>query len=159
MPTLAEAVRTRGWPPLDSVRGRVMFALDNEDEIRDRYLQIHPDGQGQLCFPSVAESHPQAAWFKINDPVRDFDRIRRLVAAGYLVRTRADADTDQARTNDTTQRDRALSSGAQFVSTDYPRPDQRLSAYCVQFPDHVVARPNPVNGKKSGTPSDLDQGR
>ncbi len=99
--TLAEAVRKRGWPHLDAVRGRVMFALDNEDRIRDLYLEMHPALPGQLCFVSVAESHPQAAWFKINDPVADFERIRRLVGAGFLVRTRADADTRQSRSNDT----------------------------------------------------------
>ena len=104
-----------------------MFALDNEDRVRDLYLGLHPSLQGQLLFASVPESHPQAAWFKINDPVRDFDRIRRLVAEGFLVRTRADADTRQARANDPTQRDKALASGAQFISTDYPVPDPRLS--------------------------------
>ena len=57
----------------------VMFVLDNEDNIRDSYIEMHPALLGQLCFASVAESHPQAAWFKINDPVADFDRIRRLV--------------------------------------------------------------------------------
>ena len=82
-----------------------------------------PALEGRLMFASVAETHPAAAWFKINDPIADFDRIRRLVAAGFLVRTRADANTRQARSGDTTMRDKALSSGAQFVSTDYPVPD------------------------------------
>ncbi len=157
--TLAEAVRTQGWPGLDAVRGRVMFALDNEDRVRDLYLEMHPKLLGQLCFASVAESHPQAAWFKINDPVSQFDRIRRLVGAGFLVRTRADADTRQARSNNPTQRDKALASGAQFISTDYPVPDRRLSPYCVQFSHRVVARRNPVNSKVPGNGMDLEKGQ
>ncbi len=157
--TLAEAVRKRGWPGLDAVRGRVMFALDNEDKIRDLYLEIHPALPGQVCFVSVAESHPQAAWFKINDPVADFDRIRRLVGEGFLVRTRADADTRQARLNDTTQRDKALASGAQFISTDYPEPDRRFSTYCVQFTNHAVARGNPVSGKGPWNGVDVESSR
>ncbi len=46
--------------------------------------------------------------------------INALVKQGYLVRTRTDESTEQARTNDTTRRDLALSSGAQMLSTDYP---------------------------------------
>ena len=156
--TLGEAIRQQGWPTLDSVRGRVLFALDNENRIRDDYLALHPSLKGQLLFVSVPESHPQAAWFKINDPIADFDRIRRLVGEGFLVRTRADADTRQARGNDPTQRDKALASGAQFVSTDYPVADKRLSPYCVQFPNRIVARANPVCGRPEAGEGDLEPG-
>ena len=45
--------------------------------------------------------------------------IRDAVARGYLVRTRADIDTADARRNDPTRREAALASGAQIVSTDY----------------------------------------
>lgn len=157
--TLAEAIRKQGWPALDSVRGRVLFALDNEDRIREEYLALHPSLAGQLLFVSVPESHPQAAWFKINDPIADFDRIRKLVAAGFLVRTRADADTRQARQNEPTQRDKALASGAQFVSTDYPVADARFSPYCVQFPNQIVARANPVCGFQKAGRVDLEKQR
>jgi hypothetical protein len=144
--TLPEALQTRGWPLLDAVRGRVMFALDNEDKIRDVYLEGHPALGGRLLFVSVAETHPAAAWMKVNEPVRDFDRIVHLVKRGFLVRTRADADTVEARANDPSHRDKALASGAQFVSTDYPEPDRSLSPYCVRLPGDVVARSNPVSG-------------
>ena len=43
-----------------------------------------------------------------------------LVRQGYLIRARTDADTKQARSNDTTLRDAMLASGAQLLSTDYP---------------------------------------
>jgi hypothetical protein len=155
--SLPEAIRKQGWPTLDAVRGRVMFALDNEDEVRDTYLEGHPALEGRLLFVSVAETQPAAAWFKINDPIADFDRIRRLVAAGFLVRTRADADTRQARSGDTTRRDKALSSGAQFVSTDYPVPDARFTSYRVQLPGRVVARLNPVSGKREWDGVDLEK--
>ena len=109
---------------------RVMFALDNEDQVRDLYLEGHPALQGRLLFASVSESHPAAAWFKINDPVADFDRIRRLVQAGFLVRTRADADTRQARANDTSSATRpspaAPSSSAQTIL--WPTLDSRPTA-------------------------------
>jgi Phosphoinositide phospholipase C, Ca2+-dependent len=99
---------------------------------------------------------PEAAWFKINDPVKEFDRIQRLVRDGFLVRTRADADTRQARANDCSLRDKALASGAQFVSTDYPEPDRRLTEYSVRLPGGVVARPNPVCGDPAWGRVDLE---
>src|SRR3954467_10068167 len=105
----------------------------------------------------VAETHPGAAWFQHDDPIADFDRIRRLVAAGFLVRTRADANTRQARSGDTTMRDKALSSGAQFISTDYPVRDPRFTTYCVQFPGRIVARSNPVSGKREWDREDLEK--
>jgi len=60
-----------------------------------------------------------------------------------VVRTRADADTVEARSNDTARRDDALKSGAQYVSTDYMRPDTRLSGYQARLPDGAIAVCNP----------------
>ena len=145
--TLPSAVKGQGWPTLDKVRGKVMFALDNEGKIRDLYLEGHENlSQRRLFVTTPSENHPASAFFKINQPNVDFEKIQRLVKSGYLVRTRADSDTRQSRTNDTSQRDKALASGAQFVSTDYPEPRKEFSGYEVKFPGGVVGRPNPVSG-------------
>jgi hypothetical protein len=154
--TLPEAIRAQGWPALDDVRGLVIFALDNEGSLRDLYLEGHEALKGRVMFATVEPSNPAAAWFKINDPIKDFDRIQHLVREGYLVRTRADADTRQARAGDITQRDKALASGAQFISTDYARPDRRFSDYSVRFPDGQVARSNPVSGEHAWSQIDLE---
>ena len=155
--TLAEAVRIGGWPTIESCRGLVMFALDNEGTIRDRYLDGHPSLKGRAMFATVDPTDPAAAWFKINDPVADFDRIQRLVKAGFLVRTRADADTRQARTADVSMRDQALASGAQFVSTDYAEPDPRFPTYSVRFEGGLIARSNPVSGDPAWKGIDLER--
>jgi hypothetical protein len=156
--TLPEALRQHGWPMLRAVRGKVIFGLDNETLVRDLYLKGHPALAGRLVFVSVPPRHPAAAWMKDNDPVEDFDRIQGLVKAGFLVRTRADADTVEARTNDTRRRDKALASGAQFISTDYPEANPALSSYVVRFEDGVVVRTNPVNGDSSLRGMDLEKG-
>ncbi len=155
--SLRRAVATRGWPKLADARGKVMFAMDNGGDVRDAYLDGHPSLGQRLLFVSVDENHPAAAFMKINDPVRDFDRIQRMVKAGFLVRTRADSGTIQSRENDTTQRDKALASGAHFVSTDYPEPDARFSDYQVRFDNGVVARANPVTGQPEWKQKDFDQ--
>ncbi len=143
--TLPEALRRSGWPRLDAVRGRVMFGLDNEGAVRDRYLEGHRALEGRLIFVSVPRTNAAAAWMKRNDPIGSFAEIQELVRSGFLVRTRADSGTQEARRNDPRKRERALASGAQFVSTDYPEPDQRFSTYCVRLPEGVAARVNPVN--------------
>jgi hypothetical protein len=156
-PNLPEALRKHGWPTLDSVRGKVMFGMDNTGAVRDLYLNDHPALEGRLLFVSVPPTNPAAAWMKENDPVEGLARIQELVKAGFLVRTRADSETAEARVNDTHRRDQALASGAQFISTDYPEPNRSFSPYCVRFEGAIVARVNPVNGSRALQGVDLDK--
>ncbi|GAA5123247.1 hypothetical protein JIN84_11145 [Luteolibacter yonseiensis] len=119
-PTLREAITTRGWPKLSEAAGKLIFCLDNEGAIRDRYLALSPnkDLQGRLLLVSVPPEHPAAAWMKRNDPVGGFEEIRKLVAAGFMVRTRADAELKEPRTKDASRFKKAVDSGAQWISTD-----------------------------------------
>lgn len=135
--TLRESVIGQGWPPLEQHRGKLVFLMDNQGALANLYLRPSPTLEGRLLFVSVAVDHPAAAFMKRNDPVQAFDEIQKLVAAGFLVRTRADADTFEARHNDTRRRDQALRSGAQLISTDYPQPDPNLSDYFVPIPGRI----------------------
>ncbi|MGB1140287.1 MAG: phosphatidylinositol-specific phospholipase C1-like protein, partial [Halioglobus sp.] len=142
--TLESVILNQGWPLLDDVRGRIMFALDNGGDTRERYVEGHPSLAGRVMFTDSPPGSPEAAFAKQNNP-SDVAALQALVSQGYMVRTRADADTEQARTGDTTQREAALESGAHFVSTDYPVPDPRFTDYQVQIPGGYIARCNPVN--------------
>jgi len=142
---LREAITGKGWPLLDEVRGKVIFCLDNEGGHRDLYLKGNSSLEKRLLFVSVDPKHPAAAWMKRNDPVSGYQEIQKLVRAGFMVRTRADAETREARASDTRRATKALSSGAQFVSTDFPEKVPRISEYEVILPDRMVARPNPVS--------------
>jgi len=144
--TLREAVQQDGWPAVSEARGKVIFALDNGGEIRNGYLAGHPSLKGRKLFVSVGADHDAAAFMKLNNPVGQFAHIQEMVRGGFLVRTRADGGTDEARNNDTSQREKAFASGAQFVSTDYAEPDPRFSDYHVRFEGGIVVRANPVNG-------------
>ena len=155
--TLPEGLRAHGWPLLDNVRGKVLFGMDNEGEERDQYLKGHPALEGRLLFVSVPPENPAAAWIKLNDPILDFEKIQGSVRAGLLVRTRSDEPTEHARSNDVAMRDKALASGAQFVSTDYPSPNPAFSPYCVRFEGNTVARGNPVNGPSHLVHEDLEK--
>jgi hypothetical protein len=143
--TLEQAVLSRGWPPLSQARGKIMFALDNTGEPRENYIDGHTSLEGRVLFTDSPAGTPEAAFMKRNNPLSSPGDIENLVKLGYMVRTRADADTEQARSGDTTQRDAALSSGAHFISTDYPVPNLDFSDYQVTLPGGRIARCNPVN--------------
>jgi hypothetical protein len=146
--TLNEAVLTRGWPSLGESRGKVLFALDNGGAKSALYREGRPSLEGRVLFTNANPGSPDAAFIKRNDPIGDTE-IPDLVAAGYIVRTRADADTHEARTGDTVPREAALASGAQYVSTDYPVPNPDFgTGYFVAIPDGASGRCNPVNAPR-----------
>jgi hypothetical protein len=154
-PSLGHAVSTRGWPTLGTVRGRIMFMLDN-DNFGAIELQGHPSLKGRILFTSSHPGADDAAVTKLNDPIGDAAKIKAALAANMLVRTRADADTVQARADDTSMREAALSGGAQFVSTDYEVPDPRIGPYVVKIPDGTPARCNPVTAPKDCKSHDIE---
>jgi hypothetical protein len=120
-PTLREAVREHGWPRLGWARGRLLFALDEEAPHIAAYLGKRATLRGRVLFLNVPEDSPFSAYITLNEAA-DVARITADVKAGLIVRTRADADTVEARSGDTRRRDAALASGAQYVSTDYRHP-------------------------------------
>jgi hypothetical protein len=74
-----------------------------------------------------------------------------------IVRTRPDADTNEARLNSTARRDAALASGAHLLSTDYERPDPVLgTGYVVRIPDGTPARCNPATAPPECRPADVE---
>lgn len=143
-PTLREAVRAGHWPTLGQARGKEFFVLDEHERKVALYRGARHSLEGRVMFINTDEDSPAAAYLTLNDPLGEAARIRRDVAAGYMVRTRADADTVEARRNDTRRRDAAFASGAQYISTDYLWPDPRFGAYRVQLPDAGAARRNPL---------------
>jgi hypothetical protein len=148
-PTLREAVLANNWPLLDAARGKFLFALDEPPAKVAVYRGARRSLEGRVFFINTDEASPAAAYLTLNDPVRDADRIRRDVAAGFLVRTRADANTHEARANNIVPRDTALAGGAQYVSTDYLWPDPRFpGGYHVALPGGLTARCNPVRRPK-----------
>ena len=111
-------------------------------------------------FVRVEPRTPAAAWFKVNDPIKDFDKIQRLVKAGFLVRTRADADTRQARKGDTTP------AQTRRARQRCPVHQHRLSrARSTAFelfravPGGYGGSANPVSGDPAWGQIDLESGR
>ena len=135
-----------GWPTVAQARGRFLMFLDNGGSVIQRYLDGHPSLAGRPLFTSdgIADDgtlRPDAAVLKLNEP-GDGSRIAALVAQGFMVRTRADADV----VHPGADRAAALSSGAQMVHSDFPKGEPQFgTGYEVSFPTRVQARCNPVN--------------
>jgi hypothetical protein len=141
-PTLRQAVLEAGWPTLADSRGKIIFALDNGPPHRSRYLSKFSGLEGAVMFTDSPIDADEAAFVKRNDPAAS--DIPDLVRAGFLVRTRADVETQEALYDDATRRDQAFASGAHYVSTDYRVPDPSLSDYSVAFEGDRSIRCNPL---------------
>jgi hypothetical protein len=140
-PTLEAAVLAENWPTLKAARGKFMFVLDETGRKRDAYRAGHPSLAGRVLFTNADPGSPDAAFVILNNSLGDGLKIRELVQKGYLVRTRADADTKQARTNDYHNFEAAQMAGAQIITTDYYAKSQFFpSTYIIRFGDGSYLR-------------------
>lgn len=142
---LETAVLSHNWPSLNQAKGKFLFVLDENEEKTDRYLAAKPELRDAVLFVNKKEGHPTAGFRIINDPIKNTSYIQELVKKGYIIRTRADADTQEARNDDYFKLEKAKESGAQVISTDYYLPSSYFpSTYQVSFDGGVFERVNPI---------------
>jgi hypothetical protein len=149
-PTLREAVLAGSWPMLKDARGKVIFVM--EGGLVPFYKENHPSLAGRAAFVFAQPQDDEAAFLLLNNPISRFADIQQAVMNGFMVRTRADGDTEEARTGDYSKMLAAFESGAQVISTDYYQPDprhktdpQNWTDFKVSFPDGSTIRINPVS--------------
>lgn len=130
-----EAVRHEGWPPVEDMRGKIIFLLLDDPAKQDAYAAAVESSE-PILFVTRTVADPQTAW--LMRPKPDRQTIRPLVEAGFLVYTRADAHTREARDMDYARADEAFASGAQLIATDYPVADPDISEYAVSFGGRYV---------------------
>ncbi len=147
--SLEAAVLAGNWPNLNEVKGKFLFVLDESEEKIRRYLTQKPELKNAVLFVNLKEGNPEAGFRIINDPISNEAYIQDLVKKGYFIRTRADSDTKEARSGDYTKFEKAKSSGAHVISTDYYVPSRFFeSTYQVSFEDKRFERANPILDKK-----------
>jgi hypothetical protein len=141
--SLRAAVAADGWPPLDQVRGKLVFLL-SRPEVTAVYESGHPNLGGRVFFVNGPLEDPDTVFHVLPDPSDPL--IPKLVRSGLLIYTRADVDTAQGRSGSVARRNAAFASGAQIISTDYPASEPASwSGYTVDFPNHAIARCDPVD--------------
>lgn len=142
--TLNEAVTHNSWPTLQQAKGKFLFVLDDKKDKRALYIAGHPSLKGRVLFADADPGTPEAAMMIRNDP-KNLE-IKELVKKGYIIRTRADNDTQQARKNDKSDFLAACSSGAQIITTDYYLKSTHFkSDYVISFEGGKYFRLNPIS--------------
>ena len=139
-PSLREAVLAGNWPKLGPSRGKVLFLLDDDKQKVAIYRGARRSLEGRAMFVATDEKSPAAGFITIENPATSAAAITADVKAGLIVHTFADADTREARKNDTLRRDWAFASGAQMISTDFVVANKRIGKYEVRVPNGHVAQ-------------------
>jgi hypothetical protein len=146
--TLRQAIVDKGWPELTKARGKILFVLDAGKELTELYVK-EDDAYARPMFANVDAANSHAAFLIMNDPVEQEKDIAERVKQGFMIRTRSDADTKEARTGDRSRFEAAIRSGAQVITTDYylgslsPNKDFEITF------DGKYSRCNPVLVKSS----------
>jgi hypothetical protein len=152
--TLNEAVLHNNWPKINDSKGKFVFILlpssagisNNESP----YLTGHPSLKGRMMFIESAPGKDYSAFILYDNALVRQNEIQQRVKEGYLVRTRSDIETYEAKVNDRTREKAAFSSGAQVVSTDFFKKGNTYGTdYYVTMPGGETARCNPVNAPES----------
>jgi hypothetical protein len=136
-----ERLKTNGWPPLNECLGKVFFILDGD--IEQQYTNDFTKGISRPMFVYGEPDAPATAFVIKNDPIGKEEEIRALTNL-YIVRTRSDAGTLEARANDYSRWDACIHSQAQIISTDYYRPDPAIGSFYVQLSHHLDPYMNQV---------------
>ncbi|MFN3228461.1 MAG: Ca2+-dependent phosphoinositide-specific phospholipase C [Asticcacaulis sp.] len=140
-PSVNAAVRARGWPKVEALRGRVIFLLLDDPKKQTEYAAFTAGPVTPLLFVSRSERDPATGW--LIQPKPKVAQIRSWVRQGFLVYTRADAGGEDSAQDMVKRRNDAFASGAQMISTDYPKPSPRTGPYVAKFPSGFV-RCNPA---------------
>ncbi len=149
--TVEAAVLGGNWPTLRETKGKFFFVFMGSDDTATYYTENHPNLENRPMFYFTDPGNPNCAFVKYDNPEADLQNIKDAVNLGYMVRTRADAGTWEARSGNTSRREAAFASGAQIISTDYYKPDSRYETsdewtnYSVSFPNQSAIVVNTVN--------------
>ena len=148
--SLNKAVKQQTWPYLSELAGKILFILIDSGKATDNYAGQAQTLENKLMFANLGMGAPGSAFVIYTKPKKEKHRLKidGALAEGFLVYTRADANTEEARRNDMSRQRFAFRSGAQIISTDYPFPDYRFSDYKTQFEGGKFVRCNPVTARK-----------
>ena len=145
--TLEQAVLNNNWPKVKDAKGKFLFVLDDSGSKRALYIKEHPSLKKRTMFVNAKSGTDEAAVMIINNP--EDKNIKTFAKQGYIIRTRADAGTKEARNNDYSHFEMAKESGAQIITTDYYLPSTFFkSDYYISFKDRTYVRKNPVTAKQ-----------
>ncbi len=140
--TLRQGLKANGWPRLGTVRGKVLFLLDDTPAKVALYRGTRTSLEGRAMFVATDVNSPIAAFVTVENPATDSAAVTAAVKDGLMVRTFADADTKEARAGSSLRADWAFAAGAQVIATDFVIPDPRIGKYEVHVPNRRYTQCN-----------------
>ncbi|WP_257091442.1 Ca2+-dependent phosphoinositide-specific phospholipase C [Sphingobacterium sp. E70] len=123
--TLREAVRSGNWPTIKTSRGKFVFLLLPATagmNLESAYVKDRPNLEKRIMFVQSEPNDSFASFILLDNALVRQNEIQNLVKQGYIVRSRSDIETYEAKINDYTRADAAFNSGAQIISTDFLDP-------------------------------------
>ncbi|MFS4429272.1 phosphatidylinositol-specific phospholipase C domain-containing protein [Chryseobacterium sp. S90] len=148
--TLKEAVTNNNWPKLNDSKGKFIFMLlpGSAGTLSSKNNPYLIDGslKERVMFLNSEPDDSFAGFILRDNAIVRQKEIQDLVKQGFMVRTRSDIETYEAKTNDLTRSKAAFSSGAQVISTDFFRSGNTYGTpYFVQPPQGKDYLNNPLN--------------
>ena len=149
--TLREGVMAKNWPAVEASRGKFIFLLLPSSagmSLESPYTHNRPNLEKRIMFVQSTITDTFGAFLLLDNAIVRQKEIQEAVKNGFIVRTRSDIETWEAKVNDHTRAVAAFTSGAQVVTTDFFRPGNNYGTkYVVTIPGGGEARKNPVNTK------------
>lgn len=125
--SMQERLKNQGWPLLQDIRGRIFVIIQ---------------GKGSDQFPTFGSAFKYGneqdsnCIFLLRDNPKDVN-VLQMLSERFMIRTRTDAGTIEARKNDFSRLKEALQSKAQILSTDYYIPDPKIGPFVIPFENFV----------------------
>jgi len=148
--TLKEAVTHNNWPKLNDSKGKFIFMLlpGSAGTLSSKNNPYLIDGslKERVMFLNSEPDDSFAGFILRDNAIVRQQEIQDLVKQGFIVRTRSDIETYEAKINDFTRSKAAFSSGAQVISTDFFHLGNTYGTpYFVQPPKGKDYLKNPLN--------------
>lgn len=122
--SLQDRISIQGWPMIKEVRGRIFIIVQGSG------LPFYPtQDQGAFIYGAPTD---RDCIFLLRDDPNSPSEIHALCDR-FIVRTRTDAGTVEARNNDYSRLNKALESGAQILSTDYYIADPAIGSFVIPY--------------------------
>jgi len=131
--SLRARIRTEGWPLLSSCRGKIFFIMEGYNP------ELYNGKESRPLFVYGELTDDNVIFLLRNDPLGNEMDIKRLTN-DYMVRTRTDAGTLDARINSYQRFEAAMRSNAQLISTDYYKPDPTIGKFVIGIGTEFLIR-------------------
>jgi hypothetical protein len=131
--SLRATINNVGWPLFDDCRGKIFFVLEGDN------IDLYKNKGERPLFVYGEKEDEDVIFLLRNDPLNNENEINALTDQ-YIVRTRSDAGTLEARKNDYTRFFAALTSNAQIISTDFYKADPTIGKFVIRLGEEFILR-------------------